>query len=141
MKKSIIQLRKLFVWFLIVQIFLLILSPFIYYIMVNHWIKDSDNLLAISLFMSLSVCFYLCANCWLSIYIYPLNGIGKIRLQIWSSIGEVLILIPVAWLLGHCWGAPGIVFAPVLVYMPRMIWAPMQVHKLIHQTATGIWNK
>jgi O-antigen/teichoic acid export membrane protein len=141
MKRSMEKLQRMFLWFLIAQLLILVLSPVIYYIMVNHWIEDADNLLTISFFMSLSVCLYVCINCWTSIYIYPLNGIGKVRVQTFSSIVEVILLVPVAWLFNHYWGAPGIVVAPVVIYLPRMIWAPVQVHRLIKQTAVGIWNK
>jgi O-antigen/teichoic acid export membrane protein len=141
MQRAIAKLQQIFIGFLIIQVILLILSPLVYYVMVNYWIKEADNLLTVSFFMSLSVCIYVCANCWLSIHIYPLNGIGKVRLQTYSSIAEMLAIIPVAWLLGHYWHAPGVVLAPGIVYIPRMIWGPIQVHKLIHQTAKGIWNK
>ena len=141
MQKSISKLYKLFLFLLIFQLAILVLSPVIYYVWVNHWTKESGNILNISFFMSLSVCLYTCATCWLNICIYPINGIGKIKLQMYSSIVEMLLIIPVALWMGQNWGAPGIILAPVIVYIPRIIWAPIQLNKLIKNKATGIWNK
>ena len=132
---------ELFLFLLIFQLAILVLSPVIYYVWVNHWTKESGNILNISFFMSLSVCLYTCATCWLNICIYPINGIGKIKLQMYSSIVEMLLIIPIALWMGQNWGAPGIILAPVIVYIPRIIWAPIQLNKLIKNKATGIWNK
>jgi O-antigen/teichoic acid export membrane protein len=141
MRKSIRQLQRVFIFFIGAQALLLILSPLIYYVMVNHWIKEADNLLTIPFLMSATVCLYVCATGWMSIYMHPLNGIGKIKLQTYSSIVEILLLIPIATFAGRYWGIPGVVLTPVVVYIPRMIWVPIQLNKLINQTAKGIWNK
>jgi O-antigen/teichoic acid export membrane protein len=138
MQKSVSYLHKLFILLLICQLIILALSPAIYYLWVNFWLKDP---LDISFFMSLAVCLNICATCWLNISIYPINGIGKVKLQVFGSILEIILLIPVALWLGYTWGAPGIILAPVVVYIPRMIWAPVQLNKLIKNKATGIWNK
>ena len=141
MKESIKKLRQVFIGFLIMQAIVLILAPLVYYVVVNHWIKETDDLLSISFFMSVAVCIYVCSTCWIATYIHPLNGIGKIRLQTYSSVVEMLTFIPIALFAGRYWGAPGIILTPVVICIPRMIWAPIQLHKLINQTATGIWKK
>jgi O-antigen/teichoic acid export membrane protein len=138
MQKSISYLKKLFVILLICQLTLLVLSPIIYYVWVNYWLKDP---LTIPFFMSSMVCLYVCTLCWLNISIYPINGIGKIKLQVYSSVLEMILLIPVALWLGHTWGTPGIIMAPIIIYIPRMIWAPIQLNKLIKNKSYGIWNQ
>ena len=141
MQKSTSELYRLFLFSLIFQLTVLIFSPLIYYVWVNYWMQENDNILNISFFMSTAAFLYASATCWLNICIYPINGIGKVKLQMYSSIAEMLLIIPVALWLGHNWKAPGIVLAPVIVYIPRMIWAPIQLKKLINNRATGIWNK
>jgi O-antigen/teichoic acid export membrane protein len=141
MKKTIAYLHKLFIFLLLAQALILLLSPLIYYLWVNYWIKEAENILNISFLMSSAVCLYICTLCWLNICIYPINGIGKIKLQMYSSILEMILLIPVAMGLGHLWGAIGVILAPVIIYIPRMIWAPIQLNKLINNKSTGIWNK
>jgi O-antigen/teichoic acid export membrane protein len=139
MKRSISYLHKLFVVLLVCQLLALVVSPLLYYVWVDFWLKE--NPLNIPFAMSLSVCLNLCVLCWLTICIYPLNGIGKVKLQVYSSIVEILLFIPIAFLLGKYWGATGIILTPVVVWIPRIIWAPIQLKKLINQKATGIWNK
>jgi len=141
MQKSFSELRKFFLVSLVFQLSILIFSPLIYYVWVNYWMKESYNMLTISFLLSFSVCLYTSATCWLNICIYPINGIGKVKLQMYSSIAEMFLIIPIALWMGHNWKAIGIVLAPVIVYIPRMIWAPVQLNKLIKNRATGIWNK
>jgi len=141
MKKSATILHKFFGLLLAFQIILLVLSGPIYYLWVNRWITNSANILNINPAMSIAVCMYVCVICWLNINIYPINGIGKIKLQVYSSIFEMILLIPVALWAGARWGAPGVVLAPVLVQIPRMVWSPIQLNKLIKNKASGIWNK
>ena len=141
MQNSIYRLYRFFLYAFIFQLILLVLSPVIYYAWVNYWMQEDSNILNITFLLSAAVCLYTTATCWLNICIFPINGIGKIKLQMYSSIAEMLLIIPLALWLGHHWKAPGIVLAPVIVYIPRMIWAPMQLSKLINNKATGIWNK
>ena len=141
MQKSISKLRKFFLFLLIFQLAVLFLSPTIYYFWVNHWMQENRNILNISFLLSSAVCLYTSAICWLNLCIYPINGIGKVKLQMYSSIAEMLLIIPLALWMGYRWGATGIVLAPVIIYIPRMIWAPIQLNKLNNNRAVGIWNK
>lgn len=134
MKGSIKRLRQVYILFIVFQVLLLVCSGIIY----NIWIGDR---LDISFSMSLAVFLFVGAMCWTNINIYPINGIGKVKLQLYSSIIEMIIVIPLAIWMGKHFGAPGIVITPVLVYIPRMIWAPIQLNRLINQKAEGIWNK
>jgi O-antigen/teichoic acid export membrane protein len=141
MKRSVKMLYKFLGILLVFQIILLVLSSQIYYIWVNHWMTNSANTLNITPTMSAVVCVYVCTMCWLNINIYPINGIGKLKLQVYSSIFEMVLMIPTALWAGKNWGAPGVIIAAVLVQTPRMIWAPIQLNKLIKDKASGIWNE
>lgn len=141
MKKNIKNLHKIFRYFIIVQLIILILSPAIYYIWVNFWIKDANNMLNIPFIMSATVCLHFCSLCWLNMSIFPLNGIGKIKLQVYSSLFEMILFIPLSLILGKFWGVIGVILAPTIIYIPRMIWAPIQLKKLVNNTSSGIWNK
>ena len=134
MKNSRKNLQKLFILLIIGEVILLLLAPVIY----KLWIGEELN---IPFEMSMAVMLLVCTICWVNINIYPLNGIGKMKLQIYSSILELVLIFPIAFWMNSKFGAPGIVLAPVIVYIPRMIWSPIQLNRLINQTAKGIWNK
>lgn len=76
-----------------------------------------------------------------SIYIYMLNGIGKIRLQLWSSIIEIAITVPLCVILARRIGIEGVAIGMIVMILFRTIWAPIQFRKIITEKATGIWNK
>ncbi|MDL2222559.1 MATE family efflux transporter [Bacteroidales bacterium OttesenSCG-928-M11] len=134
MKNSMKRLYQMFALFVAFQALILLFSGFIY----NLWIGDR---LEISFYLSLSVFVYVLVLCWNNINIYPINGIGKVQLQLYSSLCEVLLLFPLAYFMSKHLGTIGIVLTPVIIYIPRMIWAPIQLNKLINQKATGLWNK
>jgi len=138
MQRSVKNLYKFFCYLLVAQAVLLLLSPVAYYIWVNYWLTEP---LDISFAMSVAVCLFSTVFCWTNLCIYPINGMGKTRVQLYSSVVELILLIPVAVLLGKFWGAVGIVLAATLVYTPRAIWAPVQLNRLVTGRAKGVWNK
>lgn len=138
MKRSVKKLRQLYIGFLVFQTILLLLSPIVYYLWIDVWQKQS---LGITWSMTIAVFLYTCVLSWINLNIYPLNGIGKIQLQLYSSILEMVLLFPLAFWMGNRWGAVGIILTPVIIYIPRMIWAPLQLNKLIQGTASGLLNK
>jgi len=140
MKRSVAYLNRFFLIFIAVQLILLIASPLVYHLWVNYWLKES-NTLNISFLLSATVCLFTSVLCWTNIYISPINGIGKVKLQIYSSILELLLILPLSWYFGGLFGAVGILFAACLVYIPRSVWAPIQLNKLVNNKATGLWNK
>jgi O-antigen/teichoic acid export membrane protein len=138
MQSSAKTLYRFFCALLAIQVVLLLLSPIIYYLWVNYWL---DKPLNITFLLSVSVCVFSTIFCWTNLCIYPINGMGKARLQLYSSLAEIVLFIPIALFLGHLLGAPGIIFASALIYLPRAIWAPVQLNKLIKGKAKGIWDK
>jgi O-antigen/teichoic acid export membrane protein len=102
------------------------------------WMGDSVK---IPLSIAIAVFVYSNLMSWLTICIFPINGIGKVKLQFYSSILELILIGPIAIVLAHYFSTPGIILAPILVSLPRAIWAPVQLNKLIARRASGIWFK
>ena len=131
-----VEKRMLRIFFLVIlsALVLLFASSWFY----KFWIGDSIHIpFKLSLIMILyNLCFV-----FSSIYIYMLNGIGKIRLQLWSSIAETVITIPLCILFGKLIGIEGVMLSMAVVILFRCIWAPIQFRKIITEKATGIWNK
>jgi len=81
--------------------------------------------------------------CAYSPFIFFMNGISKIRLQMYSFAIGAIINIPLSILLVKytSLGVEGVMVATILCIFPNVILAPMQYLRLINKKAKGIWNK
>ena len=72
-----------------------------------------------------------------------INGIGFIKLQMYSSVFEILIFILASLLLIKYlnFGIEGILISMMLSNFYGIIIAPIQYKKIINKKASGIWNK
>jgi O-antigen/teichoic acid export membrane protein len=133
--KSVMQkLIKIWGLMLFAVIFLLIISPWIYQL----WIGKKVNVpFAISALMGL----WVILNIWNGIFSNFLNGVGKIKLQLYFSISTAILNIPLAFIMGKQLGISGVLFANVLTVSSVAWIGPMQYNKIIKMRATGIWNK
>ena len=75
-------------------------------------------------------------------YSYFINGIGKLRLQLYFTAAAAILFIPIAYLTTQ-WSHDIIWFMIVmcLVNIPGLIVNRIQFSKLINGKAKGIWNK
>jgi len=72
-----------------------------------------------------------------------INGVGKIRLHMYTFLIAAVINIPLSIFLvkNTDWGVSAVIVATSLCVIPNLILFPIQYKKLISNTATGIWNK
>jgi Na+-driven multidrug efflux pump len=86
---------------------------------------------------------YVTISNWNNIYASFINGSGKIRLQLYSSIAVGIVNIPLSIVLAkYCGlGITGVVFASCACLIVSSFWAPLQYSKIVNKTATGIWAK
>jgi O-antigen/teichoic acid export membrane protein len=129
-------MKKLFkFWGLILftGIFMLIVSPLAFHIWVG-------KVVVIPVSMSVLVMLWAILYCWNGIFSQFQNGVGKIKLQLYFSILQAFIYIPLALFLGKQLGISGVLFANVLIVLLVAWIGPMQYSKIILDKATGIWN-
>lgn len=118
----------------IITLIMVIISPWAYRI----WIGDEVKVpFSLSIFCGL----YATITNWNNIYSYTLNGVGKIKLQLYSSIISGLLYIPLAIVLGRLIGISGVMLATCFILLISSIWSPIQCWKIINYKAKGIWNK
>lgn len=72
-----------------------------------------------------------------------LNGVSKIKLNMYLVVLQTIAYIPLAYFLGVYvgWGVVGIILSGILVEVPLRITQPIQYKLLMNRRATGIWNK
>jgi O-antigen/teichoic acid export membrane protein len=73
-------------------------------------------------------------------YIYFLNGIGKVKLQLYASVAGMVINIPLAIFLGKRMGVAGVLLSSVILNGINTIWTVIQYKKISSNKATGLWN-
>jgi O-antigen/teichoic acid export membrane protein len=118
---------------LVVVIIMLALADKVYYLWVGDVVK-------VPFMLSLVIAAYIIINAWCTIYSVFLNGVGKLKLQLYSGIIGALINIPLAIWLGKTMGVTGVVLASLILAAGNALWSPIQYKKIMNNTATGIWN-
>jgi O-antigen/teichoic acid export membrane protein len=104
------------------------------------WVgKKVASLIPISL--SVICAFYaLIFNCN-NITAYFLNGVGKIRLQLYVALIQVVVYIPLSLFMGKRYGIIGVISALCMVSLLIAIIQPVQCYKIINKKDKGIWGK
>lgn len=119
-----------------VVILMIIFSTKVYYI----WVGSN---IAISIELSILMGVYVLILTWDNIYISFINGVGKIRLQLYLSVFAAIVFIPIAIILGKNFnfGVSGVLLGLCLSLLPGAVMIAVQYNKIIKSEANGIWNK
>jgi O-antigen/teichoic acid export membrane protein len=132
-KRAVRGMRFIWLALFIVTIIMILLSNIVYRIWVGEGIK-------IPLSLSVLMGVYVTISNWNNIYAYFINGVGKIRLQLYCAIICGIVFLPLAIEMCKRFGMNGIIAAMCIVLLPGSI-ILIQYGKIINKTAIGIWNK
>lgn len=123
-------------WYITVPmlVVMLIVSPLVYRI----WIGSSVN---ISFKLSLIMGIYILLLSRANLYMYLINGTGKVTLQLIVYVIFALVSIPLMIMFSKMWGVVGVVLVPILVYLAQCLAGHVQIKRILNNTAKGIWNK
>ena len=91
--------------------------------------------------ISAAIATYVILNAWCGIFSLFLNGVGKVKLQLYSAVFGTIVNIPLAIFLGKHFGVSGVILSTCLMALTSAIWSPIQYYKIINNKATGIWNQ
>lgn len=135
MRNTTKKLIKIVGILIITGIIMTIISPLFYKIWLNGAVE-------VPLIVTILVCIYHLANIWSTLWTQLLCGFGKIRLQTIMSTLCCISYLPMAIYGCKHWGLVGLLSASAISFLVFTSWfGVIQVHKLINQTATGIWNR
>ncbi len=133
-EKVVSYLNKLWIILFLCVSILILFSAKIYSI----WLGDSVQIpFNLTLFMGVFVLISTYGN----IYIYFINGVGKLKLQLYTSLFAAIINIPLCLLMTKVlgFGVEGIIIATCLSISIYPVLAYFQYIKIIKNKATGIW--
>jgi len=131
--------RKLVkIWFIMVigvGLMLIVAKPFY-----RVWVGDKVHIpFMLSAFMGL----YAIISTWNNIFAYFINGVGKIKLQMYYGIIAMIINIPISIFFAKTlnMGSAGVILGTCASLIIGSFFAPIQSWKIIKGNAKGIWNK
>jgi O-antigen/teichoic acid export membrane protein len=133
-KNAIKKLQKVWLFFTLLAIIMLAFSNFVY----KLWVGTQ---IIVPLSLSTAIAAYVIVTAWNTIFAQFLNGVGKVRLQLYSGIWGAILNIPLAIYFGKMFGIAGVVFSTVFLASINMSWIYIQFNKVINNKATGIWSK
>ncbi|SMC62913.1 lipopolysaccharide biosynthesis protein [Cellulophaga tyrosinoxydans] len=104
------------------------------------WVGDK---IIIPLQLSLAMALFVAIMTFNMIYVNFINGVGKIRLQLYTSVLTMFLNIPLSMFFGRYleWGTTGVILATCFCLGYTLPLWPMQYKKIINGTAVGVWNK
>jgi O-antigen/teichoic acid export membrane protein len=118
----------------VIAFVMFLFSSFIYRIWVGKEIVVPMSLSAV-------IAVYVVLNAWNGIFSHFLNGVGKIKLQLYLALFGSLLNIPLAIFLGKSLGIYGIILSTTLISLMASVVTPLQYNKIINNKAKGIWAK
>lgn len=134
MKRSAAKLEKMGLMTFPLLTLLTIISPFVFDIWLGNEVQTS-------IYVSAAIAFFVFCKIMGNIYMYQINGTGKVRIQLITYTIIAIFAIPIMVYCSRQWGLVGIVTAPSLAFFAQFIICRIQLKMLISQTATGLWNK
>ncbi|WP_026706976.1 lipopolysaccharide biosynthesis protein [Flavobacterium frigidarium] len=123
-----------FSFFVLLAIILVLISSFLY----NLWFGTS---VIIPFQLTILMGIWQICNMWNSLHSTLIYGFNKIKLQLICSIAVGVLNIPLTVYLCKTWGLNGVAISQVFLALLISWVGPIQVYKLIHNKAYGIWSK
>lgn len=131
---SIDKLKLFWIIFSLCVMIFWVLSPWI----LKLWIGDK---IEINYLLSLQFAVYVILMSWQTPYVFYISAIGKIKLELFIAIFQLLIYLPLALFLAKFIGLNlvGIILATNINILIPAILIYIQYKKLIYNNAYGIW--
>lgn len=134
MKSTIRKLEVCWICLCVLGILMQLISPWFYHV----WIGDT---VSIPWTLSVSMMLFSLSSGLENIYVYLINGIGTIRIQMIIYVVFALVAWPALVFASRTFGVAGALIVPSLTYFIQAIFAKIQLNKVLEQKATGIWCK
>jgi O-antigen/teichoic acid export membrane protein len=128
------KMIKIFALTAFIIMVMVLVSPWVY----DIWLRDK---LEIPLAMTISIGVYTLINAWDLLQVTMINGIGRIKLQMYLTLAGTIVHIPLSFFIGSYVGALGVVYSMSIVVFVYSLFFTIQIRKIISNKATGIWIK
>ena len=134
MTKVFIRLKMIWRYSTIVMVMMVLISEVIFHI----WVGNKVN---VPIQLSITFGLYVMIMSLANIYMFILNGIGKVYIQLIIYTAFALISIPTLLYSGKLWGLVGIVMALSSVYIIQALFGEIQINRILNKSQKGVWDK
>ena len=128
------RMKRLYVFLCILILLMVVFSPLVYQI----WL---DGKTSVPIGMTICVAIYVIVHSWDSLQVMLINGIGCVTLQTYVTLIGLFLHIPLSLFLGESFGALGVVMSMIAINILYSTIFTIQIRKLLHKTAFGLWIK
>lgn len=130
------KMTKIYYISIIIVVVMVLISPLFY----NLWIS---NKVEVPLSMTVTVAMYIIICNWDNLQVNLINGIGTIKLQSYITTIGLILHVPLSFLLGRNIGigATGVILSMIIINIIYSVFFTIQINKLLHDKAEGIWKK
>ncbi len=135
-KKTIRQLVIVWIGFLVLAGIMLISADWVYKV----WVGSEIH---VPFLLSMICAIYVAIFSFTSIFIHFINGTGKIKVQIYVAIFNMIFNIPLSIFFAKYlgFGIAGVLMGTMVSAIIGLILGPLQYYLIITGKAKGIWNK
>ena len=134
-KKMLQKQMVIFCGVVLVVILMILLARFI----IIMWVGRE---LEVSLSLTIAIGFFVMISTWNNIYAMFVNGIGRIKLQLYTALIAMLLNIPLALLFTKYFGfgLSGVVLATCVSLLIAAVILPFQVHYIVRDGMKGVFE-
>lgn len=135
-KNTMKKMNKIWLLFSAGTLFMLIISPYFFKI----WLGDKVH---ISFTLSFFWFVFIVIQSYNMIYTYFINGVGKLKVQLYITLFSILFNIPASIFLAKTlnMGVSGVIMATTISMLLSAVIKTIQYNKIINLRAHGVWNK
>lgn len=133
-KDTVKKLIRLWMLVLLAGLIMLFFSRYV----INLWVGDA---IEYKFSVGIAMFLYFITSALGSIFVFFINGSGKVFLQFLFSIITPILFIPLAIFLGKSLGIMGVITASILCNIYGIVIAPVQYSLIINKKAKGLWDR
>ena len=133
-KKSMYKIQQILFLVAFGVILMIVLSQWVYKI----WVGDEVQ---IPFTLSILMGVYVFVITWSLSYSSFLNGLGKLRIQIYNTVTVAVLFIPISLFFGNYLSITGVVLSMLLVNLSGAVLNTIQFNKIVNLKAKGFWAK
>lgn len=136
MRNTMKKMNRIWLLFSVGTLFMLIISPYFF----KLWLGDK---VYISFTLSFFWFLFVVIQSYNMIYTYFINGVGKLKVQLYITAFSIIFNIPASIFLAKTlhMGVSGVILATTISMLLSAVIKTIQYNKIINLRANGVWNK